>query len=195
MLEQYQAIAFSIIISHRLGNEIISITSMTHKMSAKSLTISSVKVEWTWSTNKSHQSWRKSWRCAKPVGGCTCLVDALTCCTHGFVSPMKWMIFTSLLKCLNAGKYEYVAVDAVLYKNGSRFEPSPVDQSEKYWFNNPWSPPSKLPTVSANWMSFPYVSTLGLKTNTPELKMSGQPTSAAADNSSRSNNSSLFWMI
>lgn len=40
------------------------------------------------------------------------------------------MILTSLLKCLNAGKYEYVAVDAVLYKNGSLFDESPVDQSE-----------------------------------------------------------------
>lgn len=43
---------------------------------------------------------------------------------------MKWIILTSLLKCLNAGRYEYVAVDAVLYKNGSRLEDSPVDQSE-----------------------------------------------------------------
>jgi hypothetical protein len=37
-----------------------------------------------------------------------------------------------LLKCLNAGKYEYVAVDAVLYKKGRRFDESPVDHSEKY---------------------------------------------------------------
>lgn len=67
--------------------------------------------------------------------------------------------------------YEYVAVDAVLYKNGSRLEESEVDQSEKNWLSKPWSPPvkvqsvfdylwicdgkkvnlpSKLPTVSAN---------------------------------------------
>jgi len=52
--------------------------------------------------------------------------------------------------------------------------------------------PSKLPAVSAKAMSFPYVSALGLNTKTPELKQSGQPTSGAAENSSRSKSSSLF---
>lgn len=45
---------------------------------------------------------------------------------------------------LNAGKYEYVAVDAVLYKKGRRFELSEVDQFEKYWLSNPWSPPTMI---------------------------------------------------
>lgn len=38
---------------------------------------------------------------------------------------------------LNAGKYEYVAVEAVLYEKGRRFEESAVDQSEKYEFRRP----------------------------------------------------------
>ena len=37
-----------------------------------------------------------------------------------------------------------------------------------------------------------YVSKDGLNTKTPELKQSGQPTSDAAENSSRSNKSSTF---
>lgn len=44
----------------------------------------------------------------------------------------------------------------------------------------------------AKSIKFLYVSSDGLKTNTPELKQSGQPTSGAAENSSRSNNSSQF---
>lgn len=42
---------------------------------------------------------------------------------------------------LNAGKYEYVADDAVLYKKGRRRVESEVDQFEKYWLSKPWSPP------------------------------------------------------
>lgn len=46
-------------------------------------------------------------------------------------------------------------------------------------------------------MSFSWVSLDGLKTNTPELKQSGQPGSGAADNSSLSKSSSMLdstWM-
>jgi len=52
--------------------------------------------------------------------------------------------------------------------------------------------PSKLPVVRANWSRDAYVAFDGRNTNTPELKQSGQPTSGAADSSSRSNNSSMF---
>lgn len=45
---------------------------------------------------------------------------------------------------LNAGKYEYVAVDAVLYTKGRRFELSDMDQFEKYWLSYPWSPPKTI---------------------------------------------------
>lgn len=52
--------------------------------------------------------------------------------------------------------------------------------------------PSKLPFSLQNSSSFSCVSLDGLKTNTPELKQSGQPGSGAADSSSRSNSSSTF---
>lgn len=52
--------------------------------------------------------------------------------------------------------------------------------------------PSKLPLSEQAVRSFPYVSLEGRKTNTPELKQSGQPGSGAAESSSLSNNSSMF---
>lgn len=52
--------------------------------------------------------------------------------------------------------------------------------------------PSKLPFSPQNASSFSCVSLDGLKTNTPELKQSGQPGSGAADSSSRSKSSSIF---
>lgn len=54
--------------------------------------------------------------------------------------------------------------------------------------------PSKLPRSAANVIKLLKVSADGLKTKTPELKQSGQPTSGAADSSSRSNSSSQFWI-
>lgn len=55
-----------------------------------------------------------------------------------------------------------------------------------------WSPPSKDPSVSAILTSPLKVSADGLKTKTPELKQSGQPMSGVADNSLRSNSSSIL---
>lgn len=52
--------------------------------------------------------------------------------------------------------------------------------------------PSKLPFSEQAVISFSYVSLEGWKTNTPELKQSGQPGSGAADSSSLSNNSSML---
>lgn len=52
--------------------------------------------------------------------------------------------------------------------------------------------PSKLPFSLQNVSSFSCVSLDGLKTNTPELKQSGQPGSGAADSSSLSKSSSIF---
>ena len=75
---------------------------------------------------------------------------------------------------------------------GKRLDDSAVLQLLKYELSKPWSPPSKLPIWIAKLISFVYVSFEGLKTNTPELKQSGQPTSVAALNSSRSNSSSTF---
>lgn len=52
--------------------------------------------------------------------------------------------------------------------------------------------PSKLPCSVQNWSSLAWVSMEGQKTNTPELKQSGQPGSGAADSSSLSNSSSML---
>lgn len=52
--------------------------------------------------------------------------------------------------------------------------------------------PSKLPCPFIHWSRALYVSSDGRNTKTPELKQSGQPASGAAENSSRSNNSSIF---
>lgn len=76
--------------------------------------------------------------------------------------------------------------------NGKRLELSDCAQLEKNEFNKPWSPPSKLPFCTANCVSLSNVSKFGRNTYTPLLKQSGHPTSGAADNSSRSNNSSQF---
>lgn len=76
--------------------------------------------------------------------------------------------------------------------NAKRFDASECAQLGKNEFKRPWSPPSKLPVCTANCAIFSNVPKFGRKTNTPLLKQSGQPTSGAADNSSRSNNSSQF---
>jgi len=68
------------------------------------------------------------------------------------------------------------------------------DQTQMKW-NNSWDVPSNDPPVTAKFSSLVNVSTEGLNTNTPELKQSGQPTSGAAENSSRSKSSSQFWRI
>lgn len=52
--------------------------------------------------------------------------------------------------------------------------------------------PSKLPSLSARANICLKVSMDGQYTNRPELKISGHPESRAADNSSRSNKSSMF---
>lgn len=77
--------------------------------------------------------------------------------------------------------------------NGKRLELFWVAQSAKNKFRRPWSPPSKLPFWTANCVNLAKVSRFGRKTKTPELKQSGQPTSGAAENSSRSKSSSQFW--
>ncbi len=52
--------------------------------------------------------------------------------------------------------------------------------------------PSKLPNCKAKSIRDLNVSKEGLYTKTPELKQSGQPTSGAAESSSRSDSSSQF---
>ena len=61
-----------------------------------------------------------------------------------------------------------------------------------FFLKNARVSPSKLPFSLQNWSSFSCVSLDGLKTNTPELKQSGQPGSGAADSSSLSKSSSIF---
>lgn len=77
---------------------------------------------------------------------------------------------------------------------GRCFEMSLWAQSLKYWLRRPWSPPSKEPFAAAKEVNEAKVCWEGLKTKTPELKQSGQPTSGAAESSSRSNNSSQFFI-
>lgn len=93
-------------------------------------------------------------------------------CSQGLLLPMKWAIFTLLPKLKNninisriwqyqavhrnyisfvlrmsytlkAGRYEYVADATMLYTKGKCLVISLVDQSEKYMFKSPWSPPAK----------------------------------------------------
>lgn len=65
-------------------------------------------------------------------------------------------------------------------------------QSLKYMLSKPWSAPSNDPWLAAKVVIEANVCWDGVNTKTPELKQSGQPTSGAADNSSRSNSSSQF---
>ena len=53
----------------------------------------------------------------------------------------------------------------------------------RHSFNNPWSAPSQEPLSLSKSMSSLNLSSPGEKTMTPELKMSGHPTSGAAENS------------
>ena len=74
--------------------------------------------------------------------------------------------------------YVYAAVGVVLYVKLSLCQLSPLHS-----FNRPWSPPSQLPfdfSNSTKSLNFP---SPGVRTMTPELKMSGQPTSGTAANS------------
>ena len=79
-----------------------------------------------------------------------------------------------------------------ILKSQFTIQPTNPNQRMPHSTQITWSPPSKDPSVSAIRTSPWKVSFDGLKTNTPELKQSGQPMSGVADNSSRSNKSSML---
>jgi len=55
--------------------------------------------------------------------------------------------------------------------------------SPRHSLRTPWSPPSQLPLEWTRAMTWLNLSSPGVKTMTPELKMSGHPTSGTAANS------------
>lgn len=72
----------------------------------------------------------------------------------------------------------YAAVGVVLYTKLSRCQSEPLHSLSK-----PWSPPSQLPLVFWSCMRSLNLSSPGVRTSTPELKISGHPTSGTAANS------------
>lgn len=116
---------------------------------------------------------------------------------HGLSGPMKWMALIPEPNRSYAGAYlyayshvpghmrdwkmttyVYAAVGVVLYTKLSRCQSEPLHSLSK-----PWSPPSQLPLVFCNSMSSRNLSSPGVTTRTPELKISGHPTSGTAANS------------